>query len=71
MFLGCYDAAARELDLLQCRPPAAHPASASNGSISRLDTSGTVVGLFDGEPPMVNPRSSMRSGDLLSRSATA
>ncbi|MGO9637555.1 MAG: PP2C family protein-serine/threonine phosphatase [Terracidiphilus sp.] len=47
MFLGCYDAAMRELTYCNAGhlPPLMLGA---NGSFSRLDTSGTVVGLFDG-----------------------
>jgi sigma-B regulation protein RsbU (phosphoserine phosphatase) len=48
MFLGCYDAAMRELTY--CNAGHLPPIMLSeNGSLSRLDTSGTVVGLFDGE----------------------
>ena len=48
MFLGCYDEAARELTYCNAGhlPPIL---LGKNGSISRLDTSGTVVGLFDHE----------------------
>lgn len=47
LFLGCYDAMARELKYCN----AGHPPPIllrGNGEISRLETSGTVVGLFDG-----------------------
>jgi sigma-B regulation protein RsbU (phosphoserine phosphatase) len=46
MFLGCYDATARELTYCN----AGHPQPimlSENGKVSRLETSGTVVGLFD------------------------
>jgi sigma-B regulation protein RsbU (phosphoserine phosphatase) len=48
MFLGCYDEAARELTYCNAGhlPPIL---LGKNGSICRLDTSGTVVGLFDHE----------------------
>jgi len=47
MFLGCYDAAMRELTY--CNAGHLPPLMlGTNGSFSRLDTSGTVVGLFDG-----------------------
>ncbi|MGB9408142.1 MAG: PP2C family protein-serine/threonine phosphatase, partial [Terracidiphilus sp.] len=47
MFLGCYDAAMREMTYCNAGhlPPIMF---AENGRVSRLDTSGTVVGLFDG-----------------------
>jgi sigma-B regulation protein RsbU (phosphoserine phosphatase) len=47
MFLGCYDEAARELTYCNAGhlPPILLGA---NGGFIRLDTSGTVVGLFDG-----------------------
>jgi sigma-B regulation protein RsbU (phosphoserine phosphatase) len=47
MFLGCYDAATRELRYCNAGhlPPILLRA---DGSVDRLDTSGTVVGLFDG-----------------------
>jgi len=47
MFLGCYDATRRELKYCN----AGHPPPImlnENGEVSRLETSGTVVGLFDG-----------------------
>ena len=47
MFLGCYDATVRELNYCN----AGHPPPImvrGNGGVSRLQTSGTVVGLFDG-----------------------
>jgi sigma-B regulation protein RsbU (phosphoserine phosphatase) len=47
MFLGCYDAAMRELTY--CNAGHLPPIMlGENGIASRLDTSGTVVGLFDG-----------------------
>ena len=47
MFLGCYDATVRELRYCNAGhlPPIMLTA---NGRVSRLETSGTVVGLFDG-----------------------
>jgi sigma-B regulation protein RsbU (phosphoserine phosphatase) len=47
MFLGCYNAAMREMTYCNAGhlPPIMF---AENGRVSRLDTSGTVVGLFDG-----------------------
>jgi sigma-B regulation protein RsbU (phosphoserine phosphatase) len=47
MFLGCYDATVRELKYCNAGhlPPIV---LRGNGSFSRLETSGTVVGLFDG-----------------------
>jgi len=62
MFLGCYDAAARELTY--CNAGHLPPILLSeNGRVSRLDTSGTVVGLFDGA---IYSESTvmMQSGDL-------
>jgi sigma-B regulation protein RsbU (phosphoserine phosphatase) len=47
MFLGCYDTTRRELKYCN----AGHPPPIMlrrNGKVSRLETSGTVVGLFDG-----------------------
>ncbi len=47
MFLGCYDATVRELKYCN----AGHPPPImlrGNSRVSRLETSGTVVGLFDG-----------------------
>ena len=48
MFLGCYEATTRELRYCNAGhlPPILLRA---DGSVVRLDTSGTVVGLFDGE----------------------
>lgn len=47
MFLGCYDATVRELKY--CNAGHLPPIMLrGNGSVSRLETSGTVVGLFDG-----------------------
>jgi sigma-B regulation protein RsbU (phosphoserine phosphatase) len=47
MFLGCYDATGRELKY--CNAGHLPPMMLrGNGSVSRLETSGTVVGLFDG-----------------------
>ncbi|HME56960.1 MAG TPA: PP2C family protein-serine/threonine phosphatase [Terracidiphilus sp.] len=63
MFLGCYDAAMRELTY--CNAGHLPPIMlADNGRVSRLDTSGTVVGLFDGS---VYGESTLRMqpGDLL------
>jgi sigma-B regulation protein RsbU (phosphoserine phosphatase) len=62
MFLGCYDETARELTY--CNAGHLPPIMlGENGSVFRLDTSGTVVGLFDGatygESTIV-----MRPGDL-------
>ena|ERR1022692_904707 len=47
MFLGCYDATRRELRYSNAGhlPPIMMRA---NGQVSRLEISGTVVGLFDG-----------------------
>jgi sigma-B regulation protein RsbU (phosphoserine phosphatase) len=62
MFLGCYNAAARELTY--CNAGHLPPIMlGENGSVSRLDTSGTVVGLFDGA---IYEESAimMRPGDL-------
>jgi sigma-B regulation protein RsbU (phosphoserine phosphatase) len=47
MFLACYDATVRELRYCN----AGHPPPimlSENGTVSRLEISGTVVGLFDG-----------------------
>jgi sigma-B regulation protein RsbU (phosphoserine phosphatase) len=62
MFLGCYDEALRELTYCN----AGHPPPillSGNGKVSRLDASGTVVGLFDdvtyGESTIM-----MQPGDL-------
>jgi sigma-B regulation protein RsbU (phosphoserine phosphatase) len=63
MFLSCYDEAARELTYCNAGhlPPIL---LGKNGSISRLEASGTVVGLFDhetyGESTVV-----MQPGDLV------
>ena len=47
MFLGCYDATVRELKY--CNAGHLPPIMLrGNGGISRLETSGTVIGLFDG-----------------------
>jgi len=47
MFLGCYDATVRELKY--CNAGHLPPIMLrGNGEVSRLETSGTVVGLFDG-----------------------
>lgn len=47
MFLGCYDATVRELKY--CNAGHLPPIMLrGNGGVSRLETSGTVVGLFDG-----------------------
>jgi phosphoserine phosphatase RsbU/P len=47
MFLGCYDATVRELKY--CNAGHLPPIMLrENGGVSRLETSGTVVGLFDG-----------------------
>jgi sigma-B regulation protein RsbU (phosphoserine phosphatase) len=47
MFLGCYDATVRELKY--CNAGHLPPIMLTgNGGFSRLETSGTVVGLFDG-----------------------
>jgi len=62
MFIGCYDATARELTYCN----AGHPQPiilSENGKVFRLETSGTVVGLFDaltyGESTII-----MQPGDL-------
>jgi phosphoserine phosphatase RsbU/P len=63
MFLGCYDATARELRY--CNAGHLQPVLArADGTVVRLETSGTVVGLFDGatyEESVV----AMQPGDLL------
>jgi phosphoserine phosphatase RsbU/P len=46
MFLGCYGATARELTYCNAGHPRPIMLSASS-DVSRLETSGTVVGLFD------------------------
>jgi sigma-B regulation protein RsbU (phosphoserine phosphatase) len=63
MLLGCYDAAARELTYCN----AGHPPPImlrGNGGVSRLETSGTVVGLFDGAT-YDESRIAMQPGDIL------
>jgi len=62
MFLGCYDAAARELTYCNAGhlPPIL---LTGDGSLSRLDASGTVVGLFDGVA-YGEATARMRPGDL-------
>jgi sigma-B regulation protein RsbU (phosphoserine phosphatase) len=63
MFLGCYDATARELKYCI----AGHPPPImvrSDGTASRLETSGTVVGLFDGAT-YDQSTITMQPGDLL------
>jgi sigma-B regulation protein RsbU (phosphoserine phosphatase) len=63
MFLGCYDAGLREL--IYCNAGHLPPFMLNaNGSFIRLDTSGTVVGLFDGEV-YSESTIAMRPGDLL------
>jgi sigma-B regulation protein RsbU (phosphoserine phosphatase) len=47
MFLGCYDATVRELKYCNAGHPPPIMVS-GNGRVSRFETSGTVVGLFDG-----------------------
>ena len=62
MFLGCYDAAIRELTY--CNAGHLPPIMlGENGSLSRLDTSGMVVGLFDGVA-YGESTISMQPGDL-------
>jgi sigma-B regulation protein RsbU (phosphoserine phosphatase) len=62
MFLGCYDAAACELTY--CNAGHLPPILLNgDGSLSRLDTSGTVVGLFDGEA-YGEATARMQPGDL-------
>ena len=48
IFLGCYNATTRELKYCNAGHPQPIIIRASSGGISRLETSGTVVGLFDG-----------------------
>ncbi len=63
MFLGCYDATGRELKYCN----AGHPPPMmlrGNGSVSRLETSGTVVGLFDGAT-YDESTIAMQPGDIL------
>lgn len=62
MFLGCYDAAAQSLVYANAGhlPPML---IGSDGSVVRLETSGTVVGLFDGIGYGDNTVS-MRPGDI-------
>jgi sigma-B regulation protein RsbU (phosphoserine phosphatase) len=63
MFLGCYDAELRELTY--CNAGHLPPIMlAENGNVSRLDTSGTVVGLFDGAA-YGESTITMQPGDLL------
>lgn len=62
MFLGCYDATARELKYSN----AGHPPPImlrGDGTVSRLETSGTVVGLFDGAT-YDESTIAMQSGDI-------
>jgi sigma-B regulation protein RsbU (phosphoserine phosphatase) len=62
MFLGCYDSDLRELTY--CNAGHLPPLMLDeDGSFSRLDTSGTVVGLFDGEA-YGESTIRMRPGDL-------
>jgi sigma-B regulation protein RsbU (phosphoserine phosphatase) len=63
MFLGCYDARSRELKYSNAGhlPPILLKA---DGSVRRLDTSGTVVGLFDGAT-YDESTIAMQPGDLL------
>lgn len=62
MFLGCYDATARELTY--CNAGHLPPIMLSgDGGVSRLDTSGTVAGLFDGST-YDESKISMLPGDL-------
>jgi sigma-B regulation protein RsbU (phosphoserine phosphatase) len=62
MFLGCYDEAVRELTF--CNAGHLPPILLSeNGSVSRLDTPGTVIGLFDGVA-YGESTIAMRPGDL-------
>lgn len=62
MFLGCYDATARELTY--CNAGHLPPIMLSvDGRVSRLDTSGTVAGLFDGAT-YDESTTSMQPGDL-------
>jgi sigma-B regulation protein RsbU (phosphoserine phosphatase) len=63
MFLGCYDAASRELKYCN----AGHPLPIllrADGTVSRLQTSGTVIGLFEGAA-YDESTVTMRPGDLL------
>jgi sigma-B regulation protein RsbU (phosphoserine phosphatase) len=62
MFLGCYDDAAHELTYCNAGhlPPIL---LGENGSVSRLDTPGTVIGLFDGGA-YGESTVAMRPGDL-------
>ena len=63
MFLGCYDATARELKY--CNAGHLPPIMLmGNGGISRLETSGTVVGLFDGAT-YNESTIAMQPGDIL------
>jgi len=62
MFLGCYDAAACELTY--CNAGHLPPILLNgDGGLSRLDTSGTVVGLFDGVA-YGEAKTRMQPGDL-------
>jgi phosphoserine phosphatase RsbU/P len=68
MFLGCYDATVRELRY--CNAGHLPPIMLrENGDISRLETSGTVVGLLM-VLPMTNPRSRCNRATSSSHSAT-
>jgi phosphoserine phosphatase RsbU/P len=60
MFLGCYDATVRELCNAGHLPPIMLRA---NGGISRLETSGSVVGPFDGTT-YDESRIAMQPGDI-------
>ena len=63
MFLGCYDATARELKY--CNAGHLPPIMLmGNGEASRLETSGTVVGLFDGAT-YDESTIAMKPGDIL------
>ncbi len=63
MFVGCYDAAARELTYCNAGhlPPILFGV---DGAVSRLEASGTVAGLFD-DATYDESTIPMRSGDLL------
>jgi phosphoserine phosphatase RsbU/P len=62
MFLGCYDATASELTY--CNAGHLPPMMLNgDGRVSRLDTSGTVAGLFDGAT-YAESTISMKPGDL-------
>ena len=63
MFLGCYDAAARELTY--CNAGHLPPIMLrGDGGVSRFETSGTVVGLFDGAT-YDESTIAMQPGDIL------